>query len=34
MRLVHELQPFLNTDITLALDMGSFHLWPIFNTLR
>jgi acetolactate synthase-1/2/3 large subunit len=27
MRLVHELQPFLNTDITLALDMGSFHLW-------
>ncbi|MGY3586659.1 acetolactate synthase-1/2/3 large subunit [Bradyrhizobium sp. USDA 4341] len=27
MRLVHELQPFLNTDITLSLDMGSFHLW-------
>jgi acetolactate synthase-1/2/3 large subunit len=27
MRLVHELQPFLGTDITLCLDMGSFHLW-------
>ncbi len=27
MRLVHELQPFLNTDVTLSLDMGSFHLW-------
>ena len=27
MRLVHELQPFLNSDMTLALDMGSFHLW-------
>ena len=27
MRLVHELQPFLNSDTTLALDMGSFHLW-------
>jgi acetolactate synthase-1/2/3 large subunit len=27
MRLVHELQPFLSTDITLCLDMGSFHLW-------
>jgi acetolactate synthase-1/2/3 large subunit len=27
MRLVHELQPFLSTDLTLCLDMGSFHLW-------
>ena len=27
MRLVHELQPFLNSDVTLSLDMGSFHLW-------
>jgi acetolactate synthase-1/2/3 large subunit len=27
MRLVHELQPFLGTDLTLCLDMGSFHLW-------
>ena len=27
MRLVHELQPLLGTDITLCLDMGSFHLW-------
>jgi acetolactate synthase I/II/III large subunit len=27
MRLVHELQPFLSSDITLCLDMGSFHLW-------
>ncbi len=27
MRLVHELQPLMGTDITLCLDMGSFHLW-------
>ena len=27
LRLVHELQPFLSTDLTLCLDMGSFHLW-------
>jgi len=27
LRLVHELQPLLGTDITLCLDMGSFHLW-------
>jgi acetolactate synthase-1/2/3 large subunit len=27
MRLVSELQPFLGTDLTLCLDMGSFHLW-------
>jgi len=27
MRLVHDLQPLLSTDITLCLDMGSFHLW-------
>jgi acetolactate synthase-1/2/3 large subunit len=27
MRLAHELQPLLSTDITLCLDMGSFHLW-------
>jgi|SRR5579859_799860 len=27
MRLIHELQPLLSTDITLCLDMGSFHLW-------
>src|SRR3954470_6378548 len=27
MRLVHELEPLLGTDITLCLDMGSFHLW-------
>lgn len=27
MRLVHDLQPFLSKDITLCLDMGSFHLW-------
>jgi acetolactate synthase I/II/III large subunit len=27
MRLVHELEPFLGTDLTLCLDMGSFHLW-------
>jgi acetolactate synthase I/II/III large subunit len=27
LRLVAELQPFLSNDVTLCLDMGSFHLW-------
>jgi acetolactate synthase I/II/III large subunit len=27
LRLVAELQPFLSSDVTLCLDMGSFHLW-------
>jgi acetolactate synthase-1/2/3 large subunit len=27
LRLVHELQQFLGSDITLCLDIGSFHLW-------
>src|SRR5262249_90062 len=27
LRLIHELQPFLSSDMTLCLDMGSFHLW-------
>ena len=27
LRLVHDLQQFLGSDITVALDMGSFHLW-------
>ena len=27
LRIIHELQPFLSTDLTLCLDMGSFHLW-------
>src|ERR1700761_1587334 len=27
LRLVHELQQFLNSDVTVCLDMGSFHLW-------
>ena len=27
LRLVAELQPFLSSDVTMALDMGSFHLW-------
>ena len=26
-RLVHELQRFLGSDVTVCLDMGSFHLW-------
>jgi acetolactate synthase I/II/III large subunit len=26
-RLVQELRPFLGADVTLCLDMGSFHLW-------
>jgi acetolactate synthase-1/2/3 large subunit len=27
MRLVHELQQLLSNDMTLCLDMGSFHIW-------
>ena len=27
LRIIRELQPFLSTDLTLCLDMGSFHLW-------
>lgn len=27
MRIVHELQPFLDGDTTLCSDMGSFHIW-------
>lgn len=27
LRLVYELQQFLSSDITVCLDMGSFHLW-------
>lgn len=27
MRIVQELQKFLSDDVTLCLDMGSFHLW-------
>ena len=27
LRLVHDLQQFLSSDITVCLDMGSFHLW-------
>jgi acetolactate synthase I/II/III large subunit len=27
LRLVTELQPLLSSDVTLCLDMGSFHLW-------
>jgi acetolactate synthase-1/2/3 large subunit len=27
LRLIAELQPFLSSDVTLCLDMGSFHLW-------
>ena len=27
MRLVHELQALLSDDMTLCLDMGSFHIW-------
>ena len=27
MRLVHELQHVLSDDMTLCLDMGSFHIW-------
>src|SRR5262249_16699886 len=27
LRLVHDLQSFLSDDMTLCLDMGSFHIW-------
>ena len=27
LRLVHELQQFVGSDVTVCLDMGSFHLW-------
>jgi acetolactate synthase-1/2/3 large subunit len=27
LRLVHELKEFLSSDVTVCLDMGSFHLW-------
>jgi acetolactate synthase I/II/III large subunit len=27
LRLVYELQKFVSSDVTLCLDMGSFHLW-------
>jgi acetolactate synthase-1/2/3 large subunit len=27
LRIVTELQPFLEDDVTLCLDMGSFHIW-------
>ena len=27
MRLVHELQLLLSEDMTLCVDMGSFHIW-------
>ena len=27
LRLVHDLQQFLTDDVTVCLDMGSFHLW-------
>jgi acetolactate synthase-1/2/3 large subunit len=27
LRLVHELKPFVGPDVTVCLDMGSFHLW-------
>ena len=27
LRLLHSLRPFLGPDVTLCLDMGSFHLW-------
>lgn len=27
LRLVHDLQQFLSEDVTVCLDMGSFHLW-------
>jgi acetolactate synthase-1/2/3 large subunit len=27
LRLVYELQQFLSSDLTLCLDMGSFHIW-------
>jgi acetolactate synthase I/II/III large subunit len=27
LRLIHELKQFLSSDVTVCLDMGSFHLW-------
>jgi acetolactate synthase-1/2/3 large subunit len=27
LRLIHDLKQFLSTDVTVCLDMGSFHLW-------
>ncbi|SDR43985.1 acetolactate synthase, large subunit [Rhizobiales bacterium GAS113] len=27
LRLIHELKQFLGSDVTMCLDMGSFHLW-------
>jgi acetolactate synthase-1/2/3 large subunit len=27
LRIISELQPFIRDDVTLALDMGSFHIW-------
>jgi acetolactate synthase-1/2/3 large subunit len=27
LRIISELQPFIADDVTLALDMGSFHIW-------
>jgi acetolactate synthase-1/2/3 large subunit len=27
LRLAHELQPLLSNDMTLCLNMGSFHIW-------
>ena len=27
LRIIGDLQPFLSNDVTLALDMGSFHIW-------
>jgi acetolactate synthase-1/2/3 large subunit len=27
LRIISELQPFLSDDVTLVLDMGSFHIW-------
>jgi acetolactate synthase I/II/III large subunit len=27
LRIISDLQPFLGDDVTLALDMGSFHIW-------
>lgn len=27
LRIISELQPFITDDLTLALDMGSFHIW-------
>jgi acetolactate synthase-1/2/3 large subunit len=27
LRIISDLQPFIGDDVTLALDMGSFHIW-------